>query len=118
MLARIATTAAALAISTVLAIANPVGSYSVSGTNPSGGSGYSGRVMVERTGDTYRVTWNIGGQTYVGTGIGSRDFLAVSYRSGSESGLALYAQQSDGSWQGVWTYANARTIGSERWNPR
>ena len=118
MLDKIAAACAALVLSTIVAFANPVGRYGVSGNNPGGGGNYSGSVSVERSGDTYRVTWDIGRQTFIGTGIGSRDFLAVSYRSGTETGLALYAQQSDGSWQGVWTYADSRQIGTERWSPR
>ncbi len=119
MFAKFVAAGAALLIGTVAALADPVGRYSVRGHNPGNESStYSGSVSVTRTGDTYRVTWDIGSQTFVGTGIGSRDFLAVSYRSGSQTGLALYAQQSDGSWIGVWTYADGRTIGGERWSPR
>ena len=106
--------AAVVLASTVLAVADPVGSYNVKGANPSGTS-YSGTVKVERTGQTYRVTWDVGSQTYVGTGIGSKDFIAVSYRSGSQTGLALYSQDSDGKWSGVWTYADGRQIGTESW---
>jgi hypothetical protein len=118
MFAKLVAAAAVVVLSTIVAFANPVGRFAVAGTNPGGQGGYSGRVNVEKTGDTYRVTWDIGSTTYVGTGIGSRDFLAVSYRAGGESGLALYAQQADGSWQGVWTYSDGRTIGTERWSPR
>lgn len=47
----------------------------------------------------------------VGTGIGDKDFLAVSYKSGNHR-LALYG--ADGAnWGGVWTYADE--IGSEAW---
>ena len=82
---------AALVISTLAAFAGePEGRYSVVGSNPGNGSRYSGTVMVEKTGQTYKVTWNIGGEIYVGTGIGSSEGLAVSYRSGNQSGLAIY----------------------------
>jgi hypothetical protein len=118
MFVKLATAVAAVTLSAAVALADPVGSYRVNGNNPGGGGGYSGSVNVQRTGQTYRVTWDIGNQTFVGTGIGSRDFLAVSYRSGSQTGLALYAQQSDGTWEGVWTYAEGRQIGAEKWTPR
>ena len=75
-------------------------------------------MTVSRTGDTYRVIWNIGSDTYTGTGIGSDDFLAVSYRSGNETGLALYGRKSDGKWHGIWTYAGGRQIGNDVWTPR
>lgn len=97
------------------ALADPVGRYAVSGTNPGGDSKYSGDVSVERTGDTYRVVWQVGGQRYVGTGIGDKNFLAVSYRSGDQTGLALYAENDDGTWIGVWTYAGGKQVGTERW---
>jgi hypothetical protein len=61
----------------------------VSGTNPGhANSRYSGSVVVTRTGDTYRVVWTIAGQQYEGTGVGNNDFIAVSYRSGNQTGLA------------------------------
>jgi hypothetical protein len=99
------------------AAADPVGQFAVAGTNPGGGSGYSGVVNVERTGDTYRVVWNVGGQRYNGTGIGNDEFIAVSYRSGDSTGLALY-RATGGGWEGIWTYAGSRQIGTERWTPR
>jgi len=107
--------AAALLLSIATAFAaDPVGSYSVIGNNPGGGSEYHGTVTVERTGQTYRVIWIVGGQRYIGTGIGNKDFIAVSYKSGSDTGLALYGADG-GNWQGVWTYAGGRQIGSEVW---
>ena len=118
MILKLAATVLAFAIGTVTVLADPVGRYTSNGTNPGGGAPWSGTVEVQRTGDTYRVTWNIGGTIFTGTGIGSRDFLAVSYRSGSQTGIALYGRQSDGTWQGVWTYAGSRQIAEDRWNPR
>ncbi|HZQ14991.1 MAG TPA: hypothetical protein VFB31_19460 [Pseudolabrys sp.] len=106
--------AAAVLLSVTAAFADPVGKYDVEGTNPGGGGRYSGTVSVERTGDTYKVVWVVGGTRYIGTGIGDKDFLAVSYRSGNETGLALYASSKDG-WKGIWTYANGTKIGTERW---
>jgi hypothetical protein len=106
----------ALLISTVVAFAgDPVGSYSVEGTNPGNGSRYKGTVVVERTGKTYRVVWNVAGTRYVGTGIGNEDFIAVSYKSGNDSGLALYGAKGD-DWAGVWTYSSGRDVGTEVWS--
>jgi hypothetical protein len=97
--------------------ADPVGTYSVEGANPGGGSGYTGTVTVERTGDTYRVVWVIAGERYVGTAIGNKDGIAVSYRTGNKTGLALYGEDG-GNWAGVWTYENGRTLGPEIWKRR
>ena len=71
MLRTLAALVAALVLSSTMAFAgDPVGRYSVVGTNPGNKGRYSGTVRVERTGDTFRVTWDIGTQTFVGTGIG------------------------------------------------
>ena len=99
------------------ALADPVGRFSVSGTNPGDNSRYAGSVVVTRTGDTYRVLWNIGGQQYEGTGIGNQDFIAVSYRSGNQTGLALYGP-SGNTWRGIWSYSGGRQLGSEVWVPQ
>jgi len=108
--------AAALVLSTLVALAaDPVGRYRVEGTNPGGGSHYEGTARVEKTGDTYRVVWMVGHTRYVGTGIGNNEFIAFSYRSGRDTGLALYSADGD-NWKGVWAYAGARTMGTEIWH--
>ena len=98
-------------------LADPVGQYAVQGANPGNQSPYKGTVTIDRTGDTYRVTWVVGGQRYIGTGIGDDTFIAVSYRSGNETGLALYKAEGP-NWSGVWTYANGTRIGTESWSRR
>ena len=111
---RLAAVLPAFLLLSTAALADPVGRYEVTGTNPGGGSSYSGTVTVSRTGQTYRVIWNIGGTRYEGTGIGDKDFIAVSYRSGNNTGLALYGAAGD-DFEGVWTYAGGRQIGTEKW---
>ena len=91
------------------------GSYSVEGTNPGlAAPNIRGTGTVEKTGDTYRVIWVVGSTRYVGTGIGDHDFLAVSYKSGSDTGLALYGADG-GNWAGVWAYSGGRQMGTEIW---
>jgi hypothetical protein len=115
MLKTLAALVAALVLSSSLALAgDPVGRYSVVGTNPGNKAPYSGTVRVERTGETFRVTWNIGGQSFVGTGIGNDKGFAVSYRSGSQTGLAMYGANGN-NWDGVWTYTGGQDIGGEVW---
>jgi hypothetical protein len=94
------------------------GQFRVRGTNPGGGSAYAGTVTVQKTGDTYQVVWQIEGARYVGTGIGGPEGLAVTYRSGNDTGVAIYVPGSQGGFDGVWTYAGARQIGQERWTAR
>jgi hypothetical protein len=97
---------------------DPIGTYNISGNNPGGGSSYSGTVKVEKTGETYKVTWEVAGTRFVGTGLGDSRFLGVSYRTGNSTGLALYAPASDDGWEGVWTYADGTQIGKEKWTRR
>ena len=115
MLRTLVAVAVALVMSSGWAFAgDPVGRYSVVGSNPGSNDRYSGTVTVERTGETFRVTWDIGSQTFIGTGIGSDKGFAVSYRSGNQTGLAIYGATGD-NWEGVWTYTGGRDIGGEAW---
>jgi len=97
--------------------ADPVGRYDVSGTNPGNRGTYAGTATIEKTGETYRVVWQIGSDRYIGTGIGNNEFIAVSYRMGSGSGLAMYAPDGAG-WKGIWAYADGREVGTEIWSRR
>ena len=94
--------------------AEPVGRYTVQGRNPGGSDTYSGTVEITRTGQTYRVVWMIGGERFVGTAVGDANFLAVSYKSGGDTGLAIVAPEG-ANWGSVWTYAGGTTLGTERW---
>jgi hypothetical protein len=118
MIVKVVATAAMAILLATSALADAVGHYVVRGTNPGDARPYSGVVVVVKTGDTYRVEWIIGGQTYTGTGIGTENFLAVAYRAGSQTGLALYNRKSDGTWEGIWTYGGGQQIGTDNWTPR
>ncbi len=122
-----------LAVLATVSHADPTGKYNVVGTNPDTGSEYRGRVSVTRTGETYRVVWNIGGTRYIGTGLGALvssgrytvgpahpddSSISIGYVSGRSFGQAFYFEQKDGSWEGVWTYGGSNKIASETWYPR
>jgi hypothetical protein len=98
------------------AAAQVTGQYKVDGQNPDG-STYSGTSSVEKTGDTYRISWNIGGTRYTGTAIGDDDAIAIGYKSGSETGVTLLVKQGD-SYVAVWAYIGARKLGAEKWTRR
>lgn len=121
------------ALSASAATADPTGTFNVVGTNPDSRGEYRGVVTVDRTGDTYRVIWDIAGTRYVGTGLGAlvRDgrytvgpahpddtSISIGYVSGQTFGQAFYFLQNDGSWQGVWTYGGSDKIATETWYPR
>jgi hypothetical protein len=117
------------------ALADPVGTFDVVGVNPETGQQYSGSVRVTRTGETYGVIWNIGGAEFIGSGLGARfvgsnkfrvgaaskDDVAISvgYQSSDNSvGIAMYFEQPDKSWKGVWTYKGSDRAISETWTRR
>ena len=106
----------ALAFLSGAALADPVGSYRVEGKGPDGGI-YKGTATVEATGETYRMVWLIGKDKFVGTGVGNDEFFAVSYKSGANTGIAVYGKEGD-SWIGVWTYFGGTSIGAEKLTPR
>jgi len=110
--------ALAVSLSAVAAFAgDPVGTYSVSGSNPGGGGAYTGTATVEKTGGIYKVTWDVAGTHSEGTGLGDSRFLGVSYRTGNNNGLALYSPEGN-DWVGVWTYAGGTEVGKEKWTRR
>ncbi|MFL1876242.1 hypothetical protein ACIKT0_13820 [Hansschlegelia beijingensis] len=93
--------------------------YDVKGGSPGGEGSYEGVVTVKQTGDaTYQVVWTIGPDKFVGTGIGGPEGLAVGYKSGSNTGIAIYSVEKGGKVEGYWTYAGGKQVGTETWTPR
>ena len=111
------------------ALADPVGTYDVTGINPDDGDEYHGTVTVNRTGETYSVTWTIAGTESNGVGIGGRrgnaattgvasvddDMITIGYGNGSGFGISQYDLQPDGSWEGHWAYAGGEKVSTETW---
>jgi hypothetical protein len=112
-----------------LVLADPVGSYTAQGVN-SDGSKYEGKVSVTRTGETYSVTWKVGDGEFVGTGLGAKfvgdrfqmgpasaddTAISVGYISGKTFGMAMFFQQPDGVWQGIWTFGGSDKAAYENW---
>jgi hypothetical protein len=90
------------------------GTYSVAGTNPNG-SHYAGTVVVEATGDTYLVTWTVGGSNSVGRGVFLGTTLAVGGVLG-DGGFVFAMSPKDGNLQGIWTdMRSGTTLGGEIW---
>ena len=118
-----------LSLLPALALADPTGTFQVEGKNHEGQT-YTGQVKIARTGETYTVVWNIGGTEFVGTGLGAKFIgdrfqmgpaspedtaISVGYISGKSFGMAMYFQQPDGHWQGVWTYGGSDKASTENW---
>lgn len=112
-----------------LAWADPTGTFNVKGAGDDG-SQYSGTVKVARQGETYIVNWVIAGEKSTGTGLGAQfkgdrfemgvasdedTAISVGYKSKANYGIAMYFEQPDGSWQGVWTYGGSEKVATETW---
>lgn len=94
------------------------GQYEVQGRGPQ--QAYKGTATVERVGATYKVTWQIGRDRYVGTGLLDGDAFAVVYGTVGQSiapGIVLYRIQPDGSLLGSYTALGAATVAPEAWLP-
>ena len=128
----IATALLALAIP-ACAFADPAGTFDLRGTNSDSKQDYTGTVRVTRTGETYRVVWDIANQQITGTGVGlkivdgqvvmgpaSEDDVGISiaYGSGDSYGTVVYFEQPDGRWHGIWAYNGWDHIATEDWSPR
>jgi hypothetical protein len=98
------------------ASAQLLGRYGVEGRNPDG-STYAGTSTVEKQGDAFRVTWTVDGARFVGTGIGGDEAIAITYRSGNNTGVALLVKEG-GQYLLVWTYAGGTALGTEKWTRR
>lgn len=134
MLIRILTSAAVFTLMPQLAVADPTGTYDVVGKNADGNGEYHGTVVVRRTGETYSVVWDIAGTKFIGTGLGAKfvsdnrfemgvaspddSSLSVGYVAQDSFGMAMYFEQPDGHWEGIWTYGGSTKATSENWYPR
>jgi hypothetical protein len=103
-----------LILTVASSLADPAGTYRVSGTNPGSGSTMPAPLR-SSNGETFLVTWTIAGGRQIGVGIGKDDLLAVSYRSGNAIGIALYFPDQTDGWKGIWAPIGSQTLGTEIW---
>lgn len=111
------------------AAADPVGRYTVSGSNPGMANGsYTGTVEVTRLGDTYSVVWVVGDTTYHGHAIGateragrllpgpasSRDTVLM---VGYPNGVVTMLEGENGTYSGLWLTFGEDALGDEVWTP-
>lgn len=89
------------------------GDYNAQGEN------YSGVAAITQTGKgTWRIRWEIGGETYSGIGIGDGRTLAFSFTGKSGSGTALYVENATGGYDGIWAYRPDKAVSIETLTPR
>ena len=98
--------------------AGPEGQYRITGSNPGGAGKYSGNVTVTANNNVYEVVWRIGNSRYTGVGIFTNSNFSVAYYGANLTGVAVYQEQSDGIWNGVWAVKGSGRLGTEVWTPK
>lgn len=83
------------------------GVYKLKGTNPDGLKKYEGRIVVQKEGSLYRVTWFIGperNQAQVGIGILNNGILSIGYMDSSltDFGVVSLKVQNSKTLKGSW----------------
>ena len=100
---------AAVLLFGVPALAQPVGTFAVTG------DGYTGTVTVTQTGQTFDVVWTVGNQHFRGVGILQNGLLSVGYSGEGNTGVALSRETAPGIWEGPWAFVNEQQTHTERW---
>lgn len=111
-------TAFILLLAPVSALAKSLeGMYDCKGVNPNKIGGYKGKVMIEAKGKTYRFTWSIGRQTFIGVGINVGKLLSVAYTTARRNWFGTVVYQIDDKANkllGKWTsYPGGDSLGRE-----
>lgn len=80
------------------------GTYQVEGRNPDGSS-YSGTVQIHETNGEVKINWQVGRQSYSGTGTRRGDVVWVNW---GDSYPVVYVRMPSGELHGTW--ANGRAL--------
>ena len=108
---------AALLFATIMAWADPSGTYEVKGTELDGTS-YQGQLQVAKVGDVYELTYTFDdGTVQKGSAVGDDSFLAYGYGDDEELGVGLMTGKG-GSWEGIWTRVGADKMSTETWTKK
>lgn len=79
------------------------GDYRVSGRNPDG-SAYSGTVRVTEAAGAVSMFWQVGSQTYSGSGFREGRIVTVNW---GDTTPVVYVIMPDGEWHGTWSDGTA-----------
>jgi len=97
------------------------GTYTVKGNNGEPNTDYEGTLTIVQTGkDTFKLTWNIGGDKYDGFAVGNPEIMAATFSSGKHVGTALIVEDGDskGGYKSVWAFKGETKLGIELITPK
>ena len=91
------------------------GEYEIKGTNPGGKGGYTGKLRIRQTGETYQLRWTIPGQRdYYGVGLKVGDSLHAGWSVGSATYAVIsYDFKDPNAPTGLWTVGDSRKTAKE-----
>jgi hypothetical protein len=87
------------------------GAYVIKGTNPAGAT-YQGNLKIAKTGQTYRLGWDVAGRSTKGIGIKVDDGLFAAFGDKEPVGVISYSFEG-GQAKGVWTLSGATQTATE-----
>jgi hypothetical protein len=90
---------------------NADGNFDVLGKNADG-STYKGKLMLQKTGETFQAQWNVAGTTYNGVGFLSGDYLVIGFGFGQSFGTVEYLIMG-GKARGRWAMGGGAAMGTE-----
>jgi hypothetical protein len=86
--------------------------YAITGAGLEG-SPYSGKVSVEKSGDTHQITWTMKEGQYSGLGLLTGNLLSVGWAK-ENCNVAAYAIDEDGNLMGIWAPQGSEVAGGEQ----
>jgi hypothetical protein len=117
---RILTIAAALAgvgATGPAAAADLSGNYLVQGSCPAPNSAYRGTLRIDSHGLFHTLTWRIGPDTIVGTGLEHDGRMVIEFRFANGTTGLMDMVRSGATWHGGWAVTNVNIYCSEAWTP-
>lgn len=101
------------------AFAGGAGSYSVKGSNGEPNTEYTGTLtIVQTSNDTFKLSWNVGGDKYTGYAVGDARIMAASFTSDGTSGTALLVEDDAGGYKSIWAFNGEKRMGYELIKPK
>ncbi|WP_264050695.1 hypothetical protein [Methylobacterium flocculans] len=89
------------------------------GSNGEPGTNYTGSLSIVQTSkDTFKLSWNIGGDKYTGYAVGDARIMAASFTSDGSSGTALIVEDDAGGYKSVWAFNGEKRMGYEVLTPK
>jgi hypothetical protein len=89
------------------------GVYRVKGVDLTGQT-YQGTLTIERTGEIYRLTWQLETGVITGVGVLRAGVLAASWDEATGTGVVAYTVSPNGTLEGIWTCSGSEQTGTER----